>query len=322
VNIIDGFAGPGEYIGGKDGSPVIAVKAVIDHTIKIRSNVTFIFIEKDERRCEFLKNKLAGLKVPSNVEYECICGEFLDVTSQILEETGKSGKVLAPTFVFIDPFGFTGIPFDLVKKFMLNPRCEVLVNFMFEEINRFVNLPENETNYNNLFGNLDWQEAMKSTNPRERLEILHDAYKKQLKTIAKYVVSFRMTNKYNKAEYFLFFATNHLLGLKKMKESMWKVDPKGDFEFSDATYSPTQTVLFELQPNFAYLRKLILQRFRTLTVTIEELEEWVVTETAFRETHVKRQILQQMEQSGELEVIAKERRKAGTYPPGTSIHFL
>jgi three-Cys-motif partner protein len=30
--LVDGFAGPGRYVGGEDGSPLIMLKAFLDHT--------------------------------------------------------------------------------------------------------------------------------------------------------------------------------------------------------------------------------------------------------------------------------------------------
>jgi hypothetical protein len=45
-------------------------------------------------------------------------------------------------------------------------------------------------------------------------------------------------------DYYLFYATNELLGLEKMKEAMWKADESGEFRFSDAT-DPNQLVIFE-----------------------------------------------------------------------------
>ena len=43
--------------------------------------------------------------------------------------------------------------------------------------------------------------------------------------------------------YYLFFASNNSLSHFKMKEAMWKVDPMGDFGFSDST-NPDQALLF------------------------------------------------------------------------------
>lgn len=321
VIFIDGFAGPGEYKGGEDGSPVIAIKSVIEHKIKIQSEIVFLFVENDKKRFEFLEGKLKKMSLPGNIKYECKNGEFAEVVGGILDELSKTGGNIAPTFVFIDPFGFKGFPYNLISKIMENEGCEVLVNFMFEEITRFIELPQNESVCTLLFGTEKWKEV-KGKKGEERLKFLHELYKEQLRKLAKYVVSFKMVNKFNKEDYFLFFATNHILGLKKMKESMWRIDPKGKFEFSDATYDPYQTVLFELEPNFTFLKKLILKEYGGKKVSVDELENFIVVETPFRETHYKTRVLNPMEKNGEIKVVSGNRSRAGTYPSGTIIEFL
>ena len=57
-----------------------------------------------------------------------------------------------------------------------------------------------------------------------------------------------MRNERNASDYFLYFASNNRLGLAKMKEAMWKVDPAGGFTFSDAT-NFDQAVLFQPEPD-------------------------------------------------------------------------
>ncbi len=321
INIIDGFAGPGEYKGGKEGSPIIAIRTLIEHKIKIKSDVSFTFIEKDKKRCDHLEKKLSEFKLPSNVEYECICGKFEEVIQGILQDLDKRQKKLAPTFVFIDPFGFKGFPFDLIKGIMNNGKCEVLINFMFEDINRFIELPINEKIMQGLFGIDKWKKVKGNKNPTERLKALHGLYKEQLQKIAKFVISFKMKNKFNKTDYFLFFATNNINGLKKMKDAMWKADPSGSFEFSDATYDPTQTMLLGHEPNYALLKKKIQKEYKGKKIKVEELEYFVLTSTIFKETHYKTSILRPMEKEGEIEVTREPGRKAGGYPEGTIIEF-
>lgn len=323
VLIIDGFAGPGEYIGGKDGSPIIAIKSILEHKADIKSEIVFLFIESDKERFNFLEQKLKKLKLPNNIKYECKHGEFADVVKkEVLDYISKNNFKLAPTFAFIDPFGFNGIPFKIIKKLMENDKCEVLVNFMFEEINRFIDEPRLENTYNKLFGTVEWQSAKGQKDPKRRLEILHNTYKDQLKKIANFVISFKMKNKSNKTDYFLFFATDHIAGLKKMKESMWKIDPAGAFEFSDATYNPNQTVLFEIKPNFSRLKKIILEKYKGKKVSVEDLERFIVVETSFRETHYKSSILRPMENDKEIEITCDKKRRKGTYPVGCEIKFL
>src|SRR4051812_10923887 len=45
--LIDGFAGPGRYSTGEDGSPLLMIKAYLEHSGEITANVHFFFIEDD-----------------------------------------------------------------------------------------------------------------------------------------------------------------------------------------------------------------------------------------------------------------------------------
>jgi hypothetical protein len=158
----------------------------------------------------------------------------------------RQGRLI-PTFAFIDPFGWTGAPFSLVKQILSHRSCEVFVNFMYEEINRFIGHRDQVANFNSFFGTEEWKRCASAPGSQERNRCLHNLYLRQLHTSAEYVRSFEMSNARDVIDYYLFYATNTLLGLKKMKEAMWKVDESGEFRFSDAT-DPDQLVLFEEAP--------------------------------------------------------------------------
>src|SRR6266567_6974641 len=114
---------------------------------------------------------------------------------------------------------------------------------MLEEINRFLSQGQQPDNFDDLFGCRDWREGIKIKLPRERVKFLHDLYQRQLTQAAgaNFVRSFAMRNERNTMDYFLFFATNNELGLRKMKEAMWRLDESGTYTFSDAT-DPNQSV--------------------------------------------------------------------------------
>jgi hypothetical protein len=197
---------------------------------------------------------------------------------------------------------------------------------MYEEINRFIDHPDQSHNFDSLFGTSDWRKCAILARPTDRKRCLHDLYLRQLQSAAKakYVRSFEMRNKAGRTDYYLFYATNSLLGLKKMKEAMWKVDKLGDFTFSDAT-NPDQIVLFADEPRYDGLRDQILTRYRGRITTVREIEEFVLAETAFRETHYKRQILALLEtaQPPVIEILdARPGRKRGTFgDPTMRIRF-
>lgn len=45
---------------------------------------------------------------------------------------------LAPTFAFVDPFGWSGAPMDVMAD-LLRPRCELLFTFIYDQTSRFIN---------------------------------------------------------------------------------------------------------------------------------------------------------------------------------------
>ena len=56
ILFVDGFAGPGEYEGGEEGSPVVAMRVLAEHIAQTRINaeVVFHFIEKESARAQHL----------------------------------------------------------------------------------------------------------------------------------------------------------------------------------------------------------------------------------------------------------------------------
>ena len=265
VIYIDGFAGPGEYVGGEDGSPIIAIKSVIDHKINFKSEIIMIFIEAVLDRCEFLENKIKSISLPSNLKVQCVCRKFSGALKEIFKYLDEQKRRIAPSFVFIDPFGFDGLPFDVISRIMENQKCEVFITFMYDEINRFVKNKKLWKCLDETFGTEEWRTVIDEKIPSSRVNLLYSIYRKQLEKIAKHVIAFKMIDKSNRVDYFLFFGTNHIEGLKAMKHAMWKADPIGNFQFSDYTYNPQQGFLIEPEPPFEQLQNSILNEKSVVT---------------------------------------------------------
>ncbi|MGH7096030.1 MAG: three-Cys-motif partner protein TcmP [Stellaceae bacterium] len=320
---IDGFAGPGRYAGGEDGSPIIAVKSALEHKARIKGNILFLFVEKEQNRAAMLRKCLDELPMPPNFQIE-IAGnkKFSDAFEGLKQSYLRRARKFPPTFAFIDPFGWTGAPFDVVQFILGQPNCETFVTFMYEEINRFLGHPDQPANFDEFFGTPEWRRGIRLSLPSNRDRSLHDLYLHQLRKVAgaRYVRSFRMQNESNLTDYYLFYASNSLLGLKKMKEAMWRVDESGEFTFSDAT-DPNQLILFSKEPRRDLLAKQLRGRFHARNVPVSEIEEFVLIETPFRETHYKG-VLKRLECSTPpaLQVIeAPEGRKRGTFPSPSMI---
>src|SRR3990167_9714999 len=115
ILFIDAFAGPGEYAGGEDGSPVIALKALIEHQSTISAEIIFLFIEQDKKRAEYLDGIVKNLRprLPSNAKVQVINGTFDETMTGVLEQIEDQKKHLAPCFIMIDPFGISGTPMNV-----------------------------------------------------------------------------------------------------------------------------------------------------------------------------------------------------------------
>jgi hypothetical protein len=255
--------------------------------------------------------------LPANFRWRVVGGKTFEegFRENLLDFYGKHGKPIPPTFAFIDPFGWTGVPFTLVKEILSHQRCEVLINFMFEEINRFIEHPDQVENFDSLFGTGDWRQVSGIADKSARRDFLHRLYLRQLRgpAGARYVRSFEMRNDKDVTDYFLFFATNSPKGMAKMKEAMWKVDQSGEFRFSDAT-DPAQGLLFTPMPDYDALRRAILATFSGKEVAVEEIEDFVLAETPYRETHYKRHVLAPLERDGRVVPVSPPfGRQAGTY---------
>lgn len=335
IVFIDGFAGPGRYSGGEKGSPIIALEAVLNHPFfagpKRTSSVVFGFIEKDPQRKQLLDEEIASLKAehpfPDSMSVTTMEGEFSGVINGLLDRLDKDGLRLAPTFAFIDPFGFSGTPMSVVGRIMKNPRCECLISFMYESVNRFLGHPEESIarNFDELFGTVEWRELVKLRNPDERRERILELYRSQLQKAAgaSYVRTFEMINEGNRTEYFLLFATKSPLGLSKMKQAMWKADPSSGQAFSDRS-DPLQMML--ITPGVeAALVPLLQKRFKGAGwVSIEEVERFVLESTPFSEQiHLKTKTLKPLEEQKRINITRPSgKTRKGTYPPGTLIEFV
>ena len=121
VLYVDGFCGPGRYKGGEFGSPILAVREALKHSARLNGNkVLFYFMDERSDRIEHLRSELQNMNAPNNFVLNSQPGEFEVELRKLLDEVDSKQLQLVPTFAFIDPFGFKGLPFDLVRRLPLS----------------------------------------------------------------------------------------------------------------------------------------------------------------------------------------------------------
>lgn len=324
--LIDGFAGPGRYLGGEEGSPLIMLRTLLSHkarTAMAATTFTFLFIEQDGARIAHLRAEIGALGVlPGNVRVmPPVEANFADVMGGLFERF--KGLALAPTFAFIDPFGYKDNNVDLTGKILSFPKCEVLIYLPLYNIARFVNEPGQESVLTNLYGDDSWKAAKAVDGFENRQDALHDLFAAALGKHATFVRSFEMMGKGTNTGYHLFFASSNLMGLRKMKDAMWQVDARGGRSFRDSTIRG-QAVLFKDEPDYTILLRMLRDHFGDGEFSIEEAERFTLVQTPFRDDgHLKTPTLKPAEKGGLLTARNRDgsKRRGMFYPAGTMLRF-
>ncbi|WP_157181405.1 three-Cys-motif partner protein TcmP [Actinopolymorpha alba] len=306
ILFLDGFAGRGRYNDGSEGSPLIALRRLVEHRFfpqMAHREFLFYFVEANRDNAAALQHEINQLKVelapwPATVKAH-VLNEKFDVTANaIISRLREQKQTLAPTFAFVDPFGYSGMPLELLAGLLDYPRSEVFVNFMVGHVMRFIERDGQEAAMRGLFG-MDVRDVLDGWDGRrDRVEHLRSVYGRQLQTRAGFdhVQSFAMINATGNVGYYLFHGTRHRVGVQRMKAAMWAVDPGGGFTFSDRLAG--EDVLFALEPDLSPLRQELLRYYAgQKRIAVEDIEWYTLLHTPYRETHV-RPVLRQLESDG------------------------
>jgi three-Cys-motif partner protein len=250
---IDGFAGPGCYTNSKQSSPLAALQAAETAIERLPAKLnhvefSFLFIEKQRELAENLRDVVSANSWSSQIEWHAEQGSFENKVGEILGDLRRKGQSLAPTFAFIDPFGATGLPFSVVAEILSYRKCEVLLNLDSDGISRLITaqrFKKNQKNLEALFGDQSWKQLDPSAPIAKLSADVLALYKRRLRSLqqVRYVFAFAMNSREGQLNYHLVFASQHPLGLEKMKEAMKAVDKTGSYSFSDDTVG--QEMLFD-----------------------------------------------------------------------------
>lgn len=314
---VDGFAGPGVYKGGEEGSPIVAIRTAVDHTGNLPVPVRFLFVELELARFQSLQQQLAKLQpmIQASKQVgsaEARQGDCTEVLSAIVDNPNQFGGKFGPAMVFLDQFGYSQVPIALVAKIMAWDQCEVLSYLNWDHLNRYLSDPTKAAGITGAFGTEDWKQAIHMPGDQRRTFLLK-LYREALITKggSKYVLDFAMYGRNNTLLYWLFFSTNHIRGLEEMKKAMWSMDESGGFRFSDRD-NPGQLLLLKGLDD-TWLAEELSRRLAGKTLTVEEVKNFVLTETPH---YLFKGALRKLEMESKVMKPEAPRigRKPGTYP--------
>jgi hypothetical protein len=229
-------------------------------------------------------------------------------------ELPKAFSDISPLFVFIDPFGATGAPYTIVADILKSPRSEVLINFDADGIARIYRA-ENGANssvlLDEVFGSHEWEKGLADITDFSVLcQNVLQLYKKSLRQSSKvnYVFAFEMRTHAKSLNYYLVFASQHPLGLEKMKEAMKKVDQTGNYQFTDAHVDQNRLFRFDEPENYS---RMLFLHFQGETVQYRALRDFALNETPF--TNPK-SMLKILEKKDLIAVSSRDqKRRIGTF---------
>lgn len=217
-DFVDGFAGP--WRSGdhelSDTSFRIATEAL--------QRVKSAYLERRARQIRmhaiFVCNSSTGrdriaqaAREVDDVEVSVIEGEFEESIQDLRARLGDRFSLC-----FVDPTGWKGFALRRLEPLLRRRDTEVVVNFMFDHVNRFIGLPEQARNFNELFGGEEWRSLLKD--PERREERLVDLDRRLLGEVGgfQHAASTRIKKPLVDRTYFyLVYATHHLKGLREFR---------------------------------------------------------------------------------------------------------
>jgi three-Cys-motif partner protein len=285
VTFFDGFAGPGEYKRGEEGSPIIALRQVFDRPelLRLRKRVRFVFIEAHEGRVRHLHTLITS-KFPLPNDSVLVVppyhGRCEELAERVLHDAGAWGQ---PIFANLDAWSLD-VPLGLIRRIGRNKASEVLITFPSLWFRRFGKVEETDKG-DRWFGSRSWRavEQIKSTEAKK--QFLVDEYRCTLRQVGfPMTLAFEMLDE-DGSEILLIFGTSNKLGLERMKDAMWKVDPVYGLRFRDPR-DPLQAAFAiddaDLFPLMRSLRKRLAHR---AWYSVKKLKDFTLLETAYRPPH-------------------------------------
>ncbi|PJB42247.1 MAG: hypothetical protein CO108_11985 [Deltaproteobacteria bacterium CG_4_9_14_3_um_filter_63_12] len=215
---VDGFSGPwrAEHESYDDTSFMIAIQALRRVASGLaerdrRPRMRCLFIERDPKAYDELRRAVEGI---SDIEVRTLCGSFEEQIPKIVDFVDNKFAL-----TFVDPTGWTGFGLRNIQP-LLQGRGEVIINFMFDHINRFLGSQTGtESSFDDLFGGPGWESAV-APGPRREQRII-DFYASRLKELGnfKHVTSTRVLKPTSDRSYFyLVYGTNHPKGILEFRE--------------------------------------------------------------------------------------------------------
>lgn len=279
----EGFAGPGEYLNGGPGSPILALQAASRPEVaKHATDLRMIFVEKSQARLEHLKALVERRGFGRGRVHITYVGRPCE--THLLPALDDAGAWAGPIFVNLDGWG-VDTPYTIVERIGQSRSSEVLITLQTQWFARFASV-ENLRAGDIVFGESGWR-GVANQPANEKRRFLADRYLGRLRDAGfNYTLTFEMVDEGGNG-LFLVFGTDDLLGVQKMKDAMWSVDKVRGQRFRDPRDLAQLTFeAIDSDPDLTLLGRQVLERLDVGPQSIDALKTFALRETMFKKTHV------------------------------------
>ena len=179
------------------------------------------FVEKDPAAYAHLEAAVMAHHDPeTGFHVDTFGGLFEDAVPKIMDFIGQSFAL-----VFIDPTGWTGYPYDKISPVLQHEPGEVLINMMYDYINRFTgdDRPEIEASFDPILGGPGWKERLDLNLPPG--EAVVKLFREELKKVGafEYVTATGIDKvTAERLHYFIAYGTRSPKGVRVFREAEWK----------------------------------------------------------------------------------------------------
>jgi three-Cys-motif partner protein len=280
VKYFDCFGGCGVYtLDGRNYEPGSPILAAIAWKEKGNKDNPFCLccIESDEKTLANLKKAFSHF-CPDLDEPLFIQNDFDQSINNTLDEIEKNKTLLAPSFFFIDPFGFS-LKYSTISRIMRIKKSEIFLNFMYDPISRFLTHDALEDRFTELFGCEDWR-ALSDLQSASKEKELINLYRNQLKKASRFVMPYRICYPdKDRTFYYLIHLTNHPKGAEIMKSCFAEVN-YGKVEYL-GKLKDQLTIMDALGLRLDNVKNLMSESFKGQTLTYDDLLEKLIDSTPF-----------------------------------------
>lgn len=230
-------------------------------------------------------------------------------------------------FFFVDPFGYSGYPLELLKRIIQYPRSEIFINFMVYDLVRFCEDNTKEAVLVEQFGCDAFKKIGEYPTPEEKQAFLLKLYTEHsLGNLAgaEFIMPFRINTpgQGTRPRYYMIHVSKNYVALKLMKDRMAKISDS-EYEFHAIGIKPAMQDFF-IDSEEVKLQKKLLIFIKTSSGSkniYENIEAWAYINTCGVSKTIKYSIVE-LEKSKKLKVNRKPRQRTNTVNDGAVIEFL